>query len=262
MADILQRILARKHEEVAMRKKSVPLARLIDCCNQMPDTRGFADAMRSAIAAGLPAVIAEIKKASPSKGVIRADFRPAEIARSYAAAGATCLSVLTDVDFFQGSDAYLQQAQRACALPILRKDFIVEEYQIYESRALGADCVLLIAAALDDSQLRSYAQLAQMLQMDVLLEVHDGAELARALLIDAPLLGINNRDLRTFSVSLETTLTLKQQVPANKILITESGIMSNADVARMRSNGVHAFLVGEAMMRADDPGAELAALFT
>jgi indole-3-glycerol phosphate synthase len=245
-----------------MRKKSVPLARLIDCCNQMPDTRGFADAMRSAIAAGLPAVIAEIKKASPSKGVIRADFRPAEIARSYAAAGATCLSVLTDVDFFQGSDAYLQQAQRACALPILRKDFIVEEYQIYESRALGADCVLLIAAALDDSQLRSYAQLAQMLQMDVLLEVHDGAELARALLIDAPLLGINNRDLRTFSVSLETTLTLKQQVPANKILITESGIMSNADVARMRSNGVHAFLVGEAMMRADDPGAELAALFT
>jgi indole-3-glycerol phosphate synthase len=262
MADILQRILARKHEEVAMRKKSVPLARLIDCCNQMPDTRGFADAMRSAIAAGLPAVIAEIKKASPSKGVIRADFRPAEIARSYAAAGATCLSVLTDVDFFQGSDAYLQQAQRACALPILRKDFIVEEYQIYESRALGADCVLLIAAALDDSQLRSYAQLAQMLQMDVLLEVHDGAELARALLIDAPLLGINNRDLRTFSVSLDTTLTLKQQVPANKILITESGIMSNADVAWMRSNGVHAFLVGEAMMRADDPGAELAALFT
>lgn len=262
MADILQRILARKHEEVAMRKKSVPLARLIDCCNQMPDTRGFADALRSAIAAGLPAVIAEIKKASPSKGVIRADFRPAEIARSYAAAGATCLSVLTDVDFFQGSDAYLQQVQRACALPILRKDFIVEEYQIYESRALGADCVLLIAAALDDSQLRSYAQLAQMLQMDVLLEVHDGAELARALLIDAPLLGINNRDLRTFSVSLDTTLTLKQQVPANKILITESGIMSNADVARMRSNGVHAFLVGEAMMRADDPGAELAALFT
>ena len=262
MADILQRILARKHEEVAMRKKSVPLARLIDCCNQMPDTRGFADALRSAIAAGLPAVIAEIKKASPSKGVIRADFRPAEIARSYAAAGATCLSVLTDVDFFQGSDAYLQQVQRACALPILRKDFIVEEYQIYESRALGADCVLLIAAALDDSQLRSYAQLAQMLQMDVLLEVHDGAELARALLIDAPLLGINNRDLRTFSVSLDTTLTLKQQVPANKILITESGIMSKADVARMRSNGVHAFLVGEAMMRADDPGAELAGLFT
>jgi indole-3-glycerol phosphate synthase len=262
MADILQRILARKHEEVAMRKKSVPLARLIDCCNQMPDTRGFADALRAAMAAGLPAVIAEIKKASPSKGVIRADFRPAEIARSYAAAGATCLSVLTDVDFFQGSDAYLQQVQRACALPILRKDFIVEEYQIYESRALGADCVLLIAAALDDSQLRSYAQLAQMLQMDVLLEVHDGAELARALLIDAPLLGINNRDLRTFSVSLDTTLTLKQQVPANKILITESGIMSNADVAWMRSNGVHAFLVGEAMMRADDPGAELAALFT
>lgn len=262
MADILQRILARKHEEVAMRKKSVPLARLIDCCNQMPDTRGFADALRSAIAAGQPAVIAEIKKASPSKGVIRADFRPADIARSYAAAGATCLSVLTDVDFFQGSDAYLQQVQRACNLPILRKDFIVEEYQIYEARALGADCVLLIAAALDDSRLRSYAQLAQMLQMDVLLEVHDGAELARALPIDAPLLGINNRDLRTFSVSLETTLTLREQVPANKILITESGIMSNADVARMRTNGVHAFLVGEAMMRADDPGAELAALFT
>jgi len=206
-------------------------------------------------------VIAEIKKASPSKGVIRADFHPAAIARAYADAGAACLSVLTDVDFFQGSDVYLRQAHEACPLPVLRKDFIVEEYQIYEARALGADCVLLIAAALDDARLRSYAQLARMLQMDVLLEVHDGEELDRALQVDAPLLGINNRNLRTFEVSLDTTLKLSGKVPADKLVITESGILNRDDVALMRRHGIGAFLVGEAMMRAPDPGLELEALF-
>lgn len=261
MADILTAILARKHEEVAMRKKHMSQAQLIEHCSQMPDTRGFASALRAKIDAGLPAVIAEIKKASPSKGVIRADFHPADIARSYADAGAACLSVLTDVDFFQGSDVYLKQALDACGLPVLRKDFIVEEYQIYEARALGADCVLLIAAALDDSRLRSYAQLAQMLQMDVLLEVHDGDELARALQVDAPLLGINNRNLRTFEVSLDTTLELNRNIPAGKLVITESGILGRDDVTLMRNNGINAFLVGEAMMRAPDPGLELQALF-
>ncbi|MBP7981849.1 MAG: indole-3-glycerol phosphate synthase TrpC [Arenimonas sp.] len=261
MADILTAILARKHEEVAMRKKYLSQAQLIERCNQMPDTRGFAGALRAKTDAGLPAVIAEIKKASPSKGVIRADFHPADIARAYADAGAACLSVLTDVDFFQGSDVYLRQAHEACLLPILRKDFIVEEYQIYEARALGADCVLLIAAALDDARLRSYAQLAQMLQMDVLLEVHDGKELERALQVDAVLLGINNRNLRTFEVSLDTTLKLSRKVPADKLVITESGILSRDDVALMRRNGIGAFLVGEAMMRAPGPGLELEALF-
>ena len=261
MADILTAILARKHEEVAMRKKHMSQAQLIERCSQMPDTRGFASALRAKIDAGLPAVIAEIKKASPSKGVIRADFHPADIARSYADAGAACLSVLTDVDFFQGSDVYLKQALDAGGLPVLRKDVIVEEYQIYEARALGADCVLLIAAALDDSRLRSYAQLAQMLQMDVLLEVHDGDELARALQVDAPLLGINNRNLRTFEVSLDTTLELNRNIPAGKLVITESGILGRDDVTLMRNNGINAFLVGEAMMRAPDPGLELQALF-
>jgi indole-3-glycerol phosphate synthase len=261
MADILTAILARKHEEVAQRKKYASQAQLIERCNRMPDTRGFADALHAKIGAGLPAVIAEIKKASPSKGVIRADFHPAAIARAYADAGAACLSVLTDVDFFQGSDVYLRQAHEACPLPVLRKDFIVEEYQIYEARALGADCVLLIAAALDDARLRSYAQLARMLQMDVLLEVHDGEELDRALQVDAPLLGINNRNLRTFEVSLDTTLKLSGKVPADKLVITESGILSRDDVALMRKHGIGAFLVGEAMMRAPDPGLELEALF-
>jgi indole-3-glycerol phosphate synthase len=261
MADILQRILARKHEEVALRRKYATQAHLIERCNSMPDTRGFTAALCAKRDAGLPAVIAEIKKASPSKGVIRAHFDPESIARSYAGAGAACLSVLTDVDFFQGSDIYLQQAREACALPVLRKDFIVDEYQIYEARALGADCILLIAAALNDVQLRSYTQLARMLQMDVLLEVHDADELARALLADSPLIGINNRNLRTFEVSLETTLALKSAVPADRLVITESGILNGGDVARMRANGIDAFLVGEAMMRAQDPGAELRALF-
>lgn len=261
MADILQRILARKHEEVALRRKYATQAQLIERCNSMPDTRGFTAALCAKRDTGLPAVIAEIKKASPSKGVIRAHFDPESIARSYAGAGAACLSVLTDVDFFQGSDIYLQQAREACALPMLRKDFIVDEYQIYEARALGADCILLIAAALSDVQLQSYTQLARMLQMDVLLEVHDADELARALLADSPLIGINNRNLRTFEVSLETTLALKSAVPADRLVITESGILNGGDVARMRANGIDAFLVGEAMMRAQDPGAELRALF-
>lgn len=261
MADILQRILARKHEEVALRRKYATQAQLIERCNSMPDTRGFTAALCAKRDTGLPAVIAEIKKASPSKGVIRAHFDPESIARSYAGAGAACLSVLTDVDFFQGSDIYLQQAREACALPVLRKDFIVDEYQIYEARTLGADCILLIAAALSDVQLQSYTQLARMLQMDVLLEVHDADELARALLADSPLIGINNRNLRTFEVSLETTLALKSAVPADRLVITESGILNGGDVARMRANGIDAFLVGEAMMRAQDPGAELRVLF-
>ena len=261
MADILQRILARKHEEVAMRRKYVPQAELIARCNAMPEPRGFADALQARIDAGEPAVIAEIKKASPSKGVIRERFAPADIARSYEAGGAACLSVLTDVDFFQGSDVYLKQAREACGLPVLRKDFIVDEYQIYEARALGADCVLLIVAALSDAQLQSYALLAKMLQMDALLEVHDADELRRALRADSPLVGINNRDLRTFGLSLQTTLALKPDVPDGRLLVTESGILARADVELMRGHGVHAFLVGEAMMRAEEPGEALRALF-
>ena len=261
MADILARILARKHEEVSLRKRNISQAQLIEHCNQMSEPRGFVDALRHKIHAGMPAVIAEVKKASPSKGVIRENFIPAEIAVAYAKAGAACLSVLTDVDFFQGSDAYLLQARAACDLPVLRKDFIVEEYQIYESRALGADCVLLIVAALNESQLHSYAQLAQMLQMDVLLEVHDAKELERALQVDVPMIGINNRNLRTFEVSLETTIKLKKKIPDSKLIVTESGILVRADVELMQSKGVHAFLVGEAMMRAQDPGKELQALF-
>jgi indole-3-glycerol phosphate synthase len=262
MADILQRILARKHEEVALRRKYATQAQLIERCNTMPDTRGFTVALCAKRDAGLPAVIAEVKKASPSKGVIRAQFDPESIARSYAGAGAACLSVLTDVDFFQGSDIYLQQARDACALPVLRKDFIVDEYQIYEARVMGADCILLIAAALTDAQLQSYTQLARMLQMDVLLEVHDADEMARALKADSPLIGINNRNLRSFEVSLQTTLTLKDAVPDGRLVVTESGIKNRDDVALMRANGIDVFLVGEAMMRAQDPGAELRALFS
>lgn len=261
MADILQRILARKHEEVAVRRQALPLTHLIAYCADLPEPRGFAAALRQKTAHGLPAVIAEIKKASPSKGVIREHFVPAEIARAYADAGAACLSVLTDVDFFQGADAYLIDAREACTLPVLRKDFIVDEYQIYEARALGADCILLIVAALTDAQLVSYAQLARLLQMDVLLEVHDAGELQRALSADSPLIGINNRDLRSFEVSLDTTLRLQADVPDGKLLVTESGILTRDDVTRMRAAGVNAFLVGEAMMRAGDPGAALKALF-
>jgi indole-3-glycerol phosphate synthase len=261
MSTILDTILRRKHEEVAARREHVSLFELKARATSAPPARGFADAIDAKIRAGLPAVIAEVKKASPSKGVIRADFDPAAIARSYEAGGAACLSVLTDVDFFQGSDDYLRQARAACALPVLRKDFVVDAYQLYEARALGADCVLLIAAALDDARLSEFAFVAAELGMDVLVEVHDLDELERALPVPSRLLGINNRNLKTFEVSLQATLDLQPMVPADRVLVTESGILAPADVARMRGAGVHAFLVGEAFMRAEDPGAALAALF-
>jgi indole-3-glycerol phosphate synthase len=261
MSTILDTILARKHEEVAERRARVSQFELQVRAASAPPVRGFAEAVAARIAAGVPAVIAEVKKASPSKGVIRADFDPAAIARSYAAAGAACLSVLTDVDFFQGSDEALRVARDACALPVLRKDFVVDAWQLYEARALGADCVLLIAAALDDGQLSEYAYIAADLGMDVLLEVHDMDELERALPVPARLLGINNRNLKTFEVSLGTTLELKAAVPGDRVLVTESGILAPADVATMRAAGVHAFLVGEAFMRQADPGAALQRLF-
>ena len=259
--DILQAILQRKAEEVAAREAVLSLDELKARAADMPATRGFAAAIESRIAVGDAAVIAEVKKASPSKGVIRADFDPAQIARSYEAGGAACLSVLTDVDFFQGADAYLQQAHAACALPVLRKDFTVDPYQVYEARALGADCILLIVAALSDQQLAELAGTAMQLDLDVLVEVHDINELERAIQVPAPLLGINNRSLRTFEVSLDTTLQLRDAVPRDRRLVTESGIHSAADVARMREAGIDAFLVGEAFMRAVDPGAALRGLF-
>jgi indole-3-glycerol phosphate synthase len=261
MADILQRILARKREEIDERRARVAGRELVARLDSVPRARGFGDALRAKIAHGAAAVIAEVKKASPSKGVMRTDFRPAEIARSFEAGGAACLSVLTDVDFFQGSDAYLQQARAACALPVLRKDFTIDAYQVYEARALGADCILLIVAALDDSALVELSTLAHSIGLDVLIEVHDAGELERALTTSAPLIGINNRNLRTFETRLETTLDLLDRVPSDRLLVTESGIHTRADVARMRSAGVHAFLVGEAFMRAEDPGAELRRLF-
>ena len=261
MSTILDTILARKREEVAARRERTSLFELKARAASAPPLRGFADAVAAKIAAGQAAVIAEVKKASPSKGVIRADFDPAAIARSYAAGGAACLSVLTDVDFFQGADEYLVAARDACALPVLRKDFIVDAWQLYESRVLGADCVLLIAAALDDVQLAEYAYIAAELGLDVLVEVHDLDELERALPVPARLLGINNRNLKTCEVSLDTTLGLQQAVPADRVLVTESGILGPADVARMRDAGVHAFLVGEAFMRAPDPGVALRQLF-
>lgn len=261
MSDILQKILARKAGEVAERQARLPLAELRRRAADADPVRGFAASLQAAIAAGRPGVIAEVKKASPSKGVIRPDFHPADIARSYEAGGAACLSVLTDVDFFQGHDAYLQQARAACTLPVLRKDFTVDPYQVVEARALGADCVLLIVAALEDRQLVDLAGEAMELGMDVLVEVHDIEELERALQVPVPLVGINNRNLRTFEVSLEATLAMKDAVPRDRVLVTESGILAPRDVAIMREAGVHAFLVGEAFMRAPDPGAELARLF-
>ena len=261
MHDVLKRILARKQEEVAERRERVSLFELKARLSGAPPVRGFADAVEAKLRAGLPAVIAEVKKASPSKGVIRADFDPAAIARSYEAGGAACLSVLTDIDFFQGSDAYLQQARAACSLPVLRKDFVVDAWQLYEARMLGADCVLLIAAALDDVQLAEFAYIADELGMDVLVEVHDLDELERALPVPARLLGDNNRNLRTFEVSLQNTLDLQASVPPDRVLVTESGIVAPADVALMRGAGVNAFLVGEAFMRQPDPGTALRDLF-
>ncbi|HEX6613468.1 MAG TPA: indole-3-glycerol phosphate synthase TrpC [Rhodanobacteraceae bacterium] len=261
MNDILQRILARKAQEIEARSAALPLRELSARCADLPDTRGFAAALEAKIEAGHAAVIAEIKKASPSAGVIRTEFDPAAIARSYEAGGAACLSVLTDVDFFQGSDSYLQRARAACALPVLRKDFTIDAYQVYEARAIGADAILLIVAALGDAALLELSLLAAELDLDVLVEVHDGAELERALDIPAPLIGINNRNLRTFETRIETTLELRERVPDERVLVTESGIRAREDVARLRAAGVHAFLVGEAFMRAAEPGKEVARLF-
>ncbi len=259
--DILQRIVAVKREEVAAAKVRRSLASLRAEARARKAARGFAAALRQRVADGGPAVIAEIKKASPSKGLLREPFMPAEIARSYAQHGATCLSVLTDVSFFQGSVDYLQQARAACELPVLRKDFMIDEYQIVEARAMGADCVLLIAACLDDAQMAALEACALELGLSVLVEVHDRTELARALKLKTPLIGVNNRNLRTFEVSLHTTIELQGALPADRLLVTESGISTQADVQRLRAAGVQAFLVGEAFMRSPDPGAALASMF-
>jgi len=262
MSDILSTILARKVVELQERSARIPLRELSARCADLPPPRGFANALHAKIAQGRAAVIAEVKKASPSKGVIRPDFHPADIARSYERGGAACLSVLTDVDFFQGSDAYLQEARAACSLPVLRKDFVIDDYQVYEARVLGADCILLIVSALGDAALAELSGLAMDLGMDVLVEVHDIDELERALQVPVPLVGINNRNLRTFAVSLDTTLSMRGAVPADRLLVTESGIVTVQDVRHMRDHDVHAFLVGETFMRAEDPGAELAKLFS
>ena len=259
--DILRRILARKAEEIAERQRRVTLAELRDRAAAAPPVRGFHRALAARIAQGRSAVIAEIKKASPSKGVIRPDFDLVAIARSYEAGGATCLSVLTDVDFFQGADDYLVQARAATALPVLRKDFTIDPYQVYEARAMGADCILLIVAALEPARMAELEGVAHELGMAVLVEVHDQPELERALRLQTPLIGVNNRNLRTFEVSLDTTLSLLPLVPAERLLVTESGIATRADVERLRAAGVHAFLVGEAFMRAPEPGEALAQLF-
>jgi len=265
MSDILNQIVAVKREEVAAAVKKKSLAAMRADAESRVLTRDFVGALRAKIAAGQAAVIAEIKKASPSKGVLREDFIPADIAQSYAEGdgkvSAACLSVLTDRQFFQGQPDYLKQARASCELPVLRKDFMVDPYQIYESRAMGADCILLIAACLDDAQMADLEAIARSLDMAVLVEVHDGAELDRALKLKTPLVGINNRNLRTFEVSLDTTLALRERVPADRLLVTESGILGRADVQRMRAAGVHAFLVGEAFMRAPEPGLALAELF-
>ncbi|WP_428003246.1 indole-3-glycerol phosphate synthase TrpC [Acidovorax sp.] len=265
MSDILNKIVAVKHEEVAAATKRMPLAAMRADAESRVLTRDFEGALRGKIAKGQAAVIAEVKKASPSKGVLRADFIPADIAQSYAdgdgTVSAACLSVLTDKQFFQGSVDALKQARASCQLPVLRKDFMVDAYQIYESRAMGADAILLIAASLDDAQMADFEAIARSLDMAVLVEVHDGAELERALKLKTRLVGINNRNLRTFEVSLQTTLDLQKNVPADRLLVTESGILTPADVKTMRDAGVNAFLVGEAFMRAPEPGEALANLF-
>ena len=261
MVDILERILARKREELEAARAAVPFAEMQRRAAAAPPPRDFVGALRAKIAAGQAAVIAEVKRASPSKGLLRADFDPAVIARSYEAGGAACLSVLTDRDFFQGDPAHLVAAREACSLPVLRKDFITEPYQVHEARALGADCILLIAAAVARQDMQGLEASARSLGMAVLVEVHDAAELDAALSLQTPLLGINNRNLRTFETRLETTLDLLARVPAGKLVVTESGILAPADVARMRARSVNAFLVGEAFMRAPDPGAALRRLF-
>ena len=261
MSDILQRIVAVKRDEVAQARRRCGLAELQAQAAAAPPARGFAAALRARVEAGHPAVIAEVKKASPSKGVLREHFGPADIARSYESGGAACLSVLTDERFFQGCAAYLQQARESCSLPVLRKDFLIDPYQVVEARAMGADCVLLIAACLDDGLMSELEACATEQGLDVLVEVHDGEELERALRLRTPLIGVNNRNLRTFEVSLDTTIGLLPRVPGDRLLVTESGILARADVQRMRLAGVHAFLVGEAFMRAPDPGQALRDLF-
>jgi indole-3-glycerol phosphate synthase len=261
MSDILARILATKAEEVAAAKRARPLAMVDDAARAAGAPREFEAALRTKVAAGKPAVIAEIKRASPSRGMLRANFDPPAIARAYEAGGAACLSVLTDRTYFQGAAEHLTAARAACTLPALRKDFIIDEYQIAETRAMGADAILLIVAAQDDAQLAALEACARSFGMAVLVEVHDAAELDRALMLDTSLVGINNRNLRTFDVSLGTTLDLLSRVPAGRLVVTESGILAPADVATMRAHGVDAFLVGEAFMRAADPGAALVALF-
>ena len=261
MSDILKKIVAVKHEEIEAALMKKPLAMVRADAESRVLTRNFVGAIQHKIANQQAAVIAEIKKASPSKGVLRDNFIPADIAQSYAEHGAACLSVLTDAQFFQGSVDYLKQARASCDLPVLRKDFMVDAYQVYESRAMGADCILLIAACLDDAQMKDFEAIARSLDMAVLVEVHDDAELARALKLKTPLIGINNRNLHTFEVSLDTTLGMLKDVPPDRILVTESGISSAADVAKLREAQVHAFLVGEAFMRAADPGQALSDLF-
>lgn len=260
-ATILDKILARKREEVAQRRRQQSMASLEQRILAQTAPRGFAAALQQRVAAGDPAVIAEVKKASPSKGVIRENFQPAQIAASYQAGGASCLSVLTDVDFFQGADSYLQQARAACTLPVLRKDFTVDAYQVIEARAIGADAILLIVAALEQMQMLELAQTAVEVGLDVLVEVHDREQLERALELATPLVGVNNRDLRSFDTRLETTLELLPHIPAERLVVTESGIHTREDVARMREQQVHSFLVGEAFMRAPEPGDKLQELF-
>lgn len=261
MADILKTIIAAKQQEIALHKQKIPLTQLQEGISEALPTRDFIAAIRGKLALGLPAIIAEVKKASPSQGVIRPDFDPIAIAQNYTQAGAACLSVLTDEKFFQGSTAYLQQARAACALPILRKDFIIDPYQVYETRIMGADCILLIIAALSDSQLHELASLATEIGLAVLIESHNAAELQRALTISTPLIGINNRNLHTFTTDLNISLTLQKLIPSDRILITESGIHSSQDVALLRKHDINTFLVGEAFMRAPHPGEQLKLLF-
>ena len=260
--DILKKIVKRKLEEISAGQQQISLQEMQSRAAAADSCRGFVDAIVNKIAADKAAVIAEIKKASPSKGILRENFIPAEIAQSYQQGGAACLSILTDVDFFQGSNAYLQQARAACSLPVIRKDFIIDPYQVYEARAINADCILLIAACLEDEQMAELNDLAHELGMDVLVEVHDEQELQRALKLNNRLMGINNRDLRTFDVTLQTTLKMLDQMPSEAIVVTESGILGRDDVTLMRDNQVNAFLVGEAFMRADNPGERLAELFS